>query len=344
MKSKALLFFAALICFAAVVRSQEPSQTQAPPSLPATGPSSVDTQGIKNYLLGPGDVLDIRFFGQSDLNTLAEVDSDGNISSLPFLDAPIPAKCRTEKQVQKDIAQAYTKYIKGPQISVRITERKSRQPAAVWGAVRQPTRLQMLRRVRLNEVVAASGGFTERAAGTIQILHTEPLMCPAPGEEAEAAPIDGTKVPLELVKIEDLKAGRAEANPFIRPGDYIIVTEADPVYITGSVIAPQGVFMRDRLTLSTALAMVGGVRKEAKVAEVRIYRLKPGSADRETLKIDFAAIKKNQKPDFLLQAFDVIEVPEAGAFSGQRIAGTLLQSVTGGLNNMIGSAPLRVLY
>jgi polysaccharide biosynthesis/export protein len=344
MKSKVLPFLAAVICFAAVVRSQEPSQPQAPPSVPTSGSSSVDTQGIKNYLLGPGDVLDVRFFGQSDMNTLAEVDSDGNISSLPFLETPIPAKCRTEKQVQKDIALAYSKYIKGPQVSVRITERKSRQPATVFGAVRQPTRLQMLRRVRLNEIVAASGGFTERASGTIQILHTEPLMCPEPGEEALSAPIDATKVPLELVKVEDLKAGRPEGNPFIRPGDYIIVTEADPIYITGSVMAPQGVFMRDRLTLTTALAMVGGVKKEAKVTDVRIYRLKPGSADRDPISVDLAAIKKHQKPDFLLQAFDVIEVQEAGAFSGQRIAGTLLQSVTGGLNNMMQSAPLRVLY
>lgn len=340
MRLRVLSMLVLVVSVAALVRSQEPSQS----STPATGPSAIDTQGIKSYLLGPGDVIDVRVFGQSELNTLAEVDSEGNISSLPFLDAPIPAKCRTEKQIQKDIAQAYSKYIKGPQVSVRISERKSRQPASVWGAVRQPTRLQMLRRVRLNEIVAASGGFTERASGTIQILHTEPLMCPEPGEEAAAAPIDGTKIPLELVKVEDLKAGKTDANPFIRPGDYIIVTEADPVYITGSVVAPQGVFMRDRLTISTALAMVGGVKKEAKSTEVRIYRLKVGSPDRETIKVDLAAIKKNQQPDFLLQAFDVIEVPEAGMFSSGRIGATILSSLTGGLNNMMSSAPLRVLY
>ena len=54
-----------------------------------------------------------------------------------------------------------------------------------------------------------------------------------------------------------------EANPMIRPGDYILVTEAEPVYVTGSVNSPQGVFMRDQLTLGRALAMVGGPRKEA---------------------------------------------------------------------------------
>src|SRR5882724_4158110 len=170
--------FACLIA-AALVQAQEPTQSTSLSQQSA----GVDSQGIRNYLLGPGDVLDVRVFGQPDLNAMAEVDSDGNISSLPFLETPIPARCRTEKQVQKDISLAYSKYLKNPQISVRISERKSRQPATITGGVRQPARIQMQRKVRLNELVAASGGFTERAAGTIQILHTEPVMCPEPGEE-----------------------------------------------------------------------------------------------------------------------------------------------------------------
>jgi polysaccharide export outer membrane protein len=336
-----LIFLSVLvISVATLVSAQE--GPQAPSSYGQT--SGVDVQGVRKYLLGPGDVIDVRVFGQSDLNTTAEVDSDGNISSLPFLETPIPARCRTEKEVQKDIAAAYGKYLKAPQVSVRIADRKSRQPATVFGAVRQPQRYTMMRKLRLNELMAASGGFTERASGTIQILHTEPIMCPEPGEEAAAAPIEGTRIPLEIVKVDDLKVGKPEANPFVRPGDYIIVTEADPVYITGSVTAPQGVFMRDHLTLSTALAMVGGVRKEAKASDVRIYRLKSGSPDRETIRVDMVAIRKGQKPDFLLQAFDVVEVPEANAFSGQRLPQTLLSGVTGGLTNMMSSAPLRVLY
>jgi polysaccharide export outer membrane protein len=349
MKVRIFSLSAVFLCLilAALVVGQEPGQTQGPVQTPQQG-SSVDNQGIRNYLLGPGDVLDVRVFGQPDLNAVVEVDGDGNISSLPFIEAPIPAKCRTEKEVQKDIATAYGKYIKNPQISVRITERKSRQPATVFGAVRQPMRIQMQRKVRLNELMAASGGFTERAAGTIQILHTEPVMCPEPGEEAEAAPIDGTKVPLQVVKIIELRAGKPQANPIIRPGDYILVTEAEPVYVTGSVYSPQGVYIRDQLTLSRALAMVGGVKKEAKTSDIRIYRQKAGSPDQETILVDLAAIKKNQKPDILLQPYDVIEVPEAGMFSSGRIGSTLLGAVSGGLSQMFssvgGALPTRVIY
>jgi len=332
----------------ALVRTQE---QQSAPTVSGPGFSqapSVDGQGIRNYLLGPGDVIDVRVFGQPDLSAMVEIDSDGNVSSLPFLESPIPAKCRTEKALQKDIAEAYGKYIKNPQVSVRISERKSRQPATVFGAVRQPTRVLMQRKVRLNELIASSGGFTERASGTIQILHTEPVMCPQPGEEAEAAPIDGTRIPLQIVKISELRAGLTQANPVIRPGDILQVTEAEPVYVTGSVYSPQGIFLRDQLTLSRALAMVGGVRREAKVSAVKIYRQKPGAQDQETIVVDYGAIKKNKQPDIFLQAFDVIEVPEAGMFSPGRIGQTLIGAASGGLGNMFstGGASLtnKVIY
>lgn len=346
---KTLVLAVALVCtFAVIAQEQEQQQQQQSSTQTTSQSSSLDVQGIKAYLLGPGDVLDVRVFGQPDLSSQVQIDSDGNISSLPFLETPIKAKCRTDKQVQKEIATAYSKFINNPQVSVRISERNSRQPATVFGAVRQPTRVEMKRKVRLNELMAVSGGFTERASGTIQILHTEPLMCPDPGEEAEAAPIDGTNIPLRIIKISELRAGKTEANPVIRPGDYVLVTEAEPVYITGAVNVPGGIYLRDQLMLSRALAMVGGARKEAKLNDVRIYRQIPGSANQEVISVDVAAIKKSQKPDFLLQAYDVIEVSESGMFSSQRIGQTLIGALTGGLNTAITSTgtylPSRIIY
>jgi len=206
----------------------------------------------------------------------------------------------------------------------------------------------MNRKVRLNELMVVSGGFTERASGTIQIFHTEPLMCPQPGEEALALPIDQTKAPFEVIKISELRSGKGQANPVVRPGDIVLATEAEPIYITGSVVSPQGVFLRDQLTLSRALAMVGGARKEAKLTDVRIYRQKPGATDQEMIRVDYAAIKKNQKPDFFLQAYDIIEVPEAGLFSPSRLGQTLIGAVSGSLGNMFTtggtSIANRVIY
>jgi len=332
---------------AGLVHAQEPQQPQSSTTVAPQTPG-MDIQGLKSYLLGPGDVLDVRVFGQPELTSTVQVDSDGNLSALPFLETPIRAKCRSDKQVQKDITAAYAKFINNPQVSVRIAERNSRQPATVFGAVRQPTRVEMKRKVRLNEMVAVSGGFTERASGTIQILHTEPLMCPEAGEEAAAAPIDGTQIPFQVVKISELRSGKAEANPVIRPGDYVLVTEAEPVYITGAVMSPGGVYLREQLMLSRALAMVGGARKEAKLEDVKVYRQIAGSANQEVLHVDVNAIKKNQKPDFLLQPYDVIEVSESGMFSSNRIGQTLMGALSGGLTGAISSTgtylPTRIIY
>lgn len=336
-RALALVAIVGILASPIVVRTQQPQSAPQAPSQGYSQPLSVDTQGIKNYLLGPGDVLDVRVLFQSDMNSMVEIDSEGNITSLPFLETPIPAKCRNEKEVQKDIAKSFAKYLKNPQVSVHISEKKSRSPATITGAVRQPTRALMQRTVRLNELIAAAEGTTERASGTIEILHTEPLMCPQPGEEALAKPFDQDKAPREVIRIADLRAGKPQANPVIRPGDFVMVTEAEPVYVTGSVLQPQAIYLTDNLMLTRALAMVGGATKEAKTNDVQIYRQKPGALAPEVIRVDYAAIKKLQKPDVLLQAFDQVDVPQAGLLSRGRLGQTLMGIVTGTVPGVITS-------
>ena len=356
MKLTTLTFVVALLACAAaapLVDAQEQSQSppqQATLSAPASSSvsSTIDNQGIRNYVLGPGDTLDIRVFAQPDMNWTGEVDSDGNIASLPFVETPIRAQCRTEKDVQKDVIAAYSKYLKNPQVSVRTTGRNSRPPAIVFGAVNSASRVQMQRRVRLSELIVVSGGITERANGTIQILHTEPVMCPEPGEIVEPVANEKGLVPFKLYKIADLMAGKDEANPFIRPGDIVTASVSEPIYITGSVVAPQGLYHREGLTLGRALAQVGGPRKEAKATDVRIYRQKPGVSDQEVIHVDYAAIKKQKQKDVLLMPYDIIEVPEAGAVTKQRLGQTLLQGILNigpqTLTGLGSSLPYRVLY
>src|SRR5438445_698037 len=182
MTKKTLILLVALFSFGVVLTAL--AQSQTPVAAPEISPASsvIDNQGIRRYLLGPGDILDVRIFGQPDLNSTVEIDEDGNISSLPFIEEPVPARCRNEKDVQKSITEAYSKYLVKPRVSVRIIERRSRPPAAVFGAVRTPARVQMNRRLRLHELLVTAGGITQGASGTIQVVHTEPEMCSEPGQ------------------------------------------------------------------------------------------------------------------------------------------------------------------
>ncbi len=341
MKAKIYFFLFVALCLAAPqsLSAQESGQATVVPA------SSIDEQGIVKYLLGPGDTLDIRVFGQPDLNWIGEVDSDGNISSLPFVTTPIVAQCRTEKDIQKEIAAAYGKLLKDPQISVRVTGRNSRQPATVLGAVLSPARVEMKRRVRLNELIAASGGLTERANGDIQVLHTEPVRCPDPGETAEPLYIGSTMNPstIQTYKWKDLVEGKPEANPMIRPGDIINVMDAKPVYITGQVVSPQPILLGNNgMTLLKAVAIAGGLRPDAKSSDIRLYRTKPGAPEPELVKVDFDAIRKRKAEDIVLQPYDIIEVSKEGDFSLKNITKMLLGGATSSISAFAG-APARAL-
>ena len=319
MRKKLLILFAVFAALGVTAFAQTQSGgTDFQPS------SGVDNQGIRRYRLGAGDVLDVRVFGQPDLNSTVEIDEDGNISSLPFVEDPIPAKCKNEKEVQKVITDAYAKYILKPRVSVRILERRSRPPAIVFGAVRMPSRVSMNRSLRLLEVVTTAGGITQNANGTIDILHTESEMC----TEGEVTPTGATVASaaanhskesdigkLQTYKLVDLKSGSDANNPVIRPGDIVIVNEGEPVFITGAVFQPRELVIKEQLTLSRAIAMAGGPQKMANTAQVHIYRKRDGKIGSEDLKFDYDAIRKGKQPDVLLQAYDIIDVRPVGTFS-----------------------------
>lgn len=311
--------------------------------------SSADNQGIRRYRIGPGDILDVRVFGQSDLTSTAEVDENGNVSSLPFIEEPIPAKCRNEKEVQKLITEAYSKYILKPRVSVRILERRSRPPAIVFGAVRVPQRVVMNRRLRLHEVLVTAGGVTQNANGTVDVLHTQPELCVETEDTITTAPVaaavaaNHSKEPdigtLETYKLIDLKGGSAENNPYIRPGDIVIVNEGQPIFITGMVVKPGDVIIKDQLTLTRAIAMAGGMQKMANTAQVHIYRKTEGKLNPEPLRYDYDAIRKGKAPDVLLQAYDIIDVRPVGTFSAKGLSELLKGLGT----STLGSLPTRVL-
>lgn len=328
-------------CYTVIsVLAQSQSQQQTQPTAPVyqPGSASIDEQGVRGYRLGPGDILDVRIWGQSDLNSTVEIDEDGNISSLPFIEDPIPAKCRTEKDIQKSVTEAYAKYLVKPRVSVRTVERKSRPPATIWGAVHAPTRVAMLRRIQLHEMVTAAGGFTDKAGGTIHIIHTMPELCPEPGEVVAQKSVPGSDIgQLETYKITSLRSGAGEGDPFIRAGDLVEVVEGDPVFVTGFVNLPQTIIMRDQTTLAMVIAQAGGVQRLAKTSEVHILRRKDGKMGAEDIKVNYKAIKDGQQKDVVLQPYDIVDVGELSLLSAKKL-GDLL---TGLPLSIVGKIPMR---
>src|ERR1044071_2909871 len=88
-------------CVLGVVQAQQPAT-------PTQVPASIESQAQQPYLLGPGDVLEVTVDQMTNPTRRVQVNGDGYISALPFID-PVKAKCRTERQVQNDITTAYDK-------------------------------------------------------------------------------------------------------------------------------------------------------------------------------------------------------------------------------------------
>jgi polysaccharide export outer membrane protein len=338
MYSKVLFLFALAFGVAANGTGQTVA-ADATPKLP--GAIEVNTQ--RGYLVGPGDEITGKVLGEPQFDFVATVDFNGMIE-VPFFDKPIPAQCKSERELRTDVGKLLSKYLKNPQMSLQVTARKSRPPATIYGEVRTPQQVVLTRRSTLLELLSFSGGVTDDAGGMIQIFRTQPPLCSDGGTDADWKKDSGdaTDVPSRLYSLSAVKLGREEANPAIYPGDVVVVQKAAPVYITGEVRAPQGIFLKEGgVSLAEAIAKIGGVNREAKTKNIKIYRLKSNSKDREIIAANYDAIRKGEQKDIMLQPYDIVEVDKAK----KSVFQTVLEIATGGLKTFTTSTlPTAVLY
>lgn len=332
MKLKVLVLFALVVCASQILFAQQPTIT---------------TTDVRGYLVGPGDIISIKVFNEKDFDVEdATVDEDGKIQ-IPFFDQGVMAKCRTEKELTGDVRLLLAKYLRNPQVSVRVKTRNSRPPATIYGEVRQQQQIVLTRQSRLLELLSFAGGVTEDAGGMIQVFRTRKPMCGEADDTSDwiAQTKDNTDVPSRMYSLSSVQQGREEANPVILPGDIIVVQKASPVYFTGEVRQAGGILLKDGgLSLTQALAMVGGVNEKAKTKDVKIYRLKSGSKEREVISVNVDQIKEGKQKDPMLEPYDIVQVDK----TKKSVAQIIFETVTGAGRTAIGgfggALPQRILY
>lgn len=332
--SSAVISLSALIvlCAAPVMRSQqEASGTSLSFARLNQDNNSPQSPQHSRYVIGIGDVLDIRVFGRPQLSRdSVRVDDRGKIR-MPLLEDEIQASCRTEADLAAEISTRYLKYVRRPQVDVFIREYNS-QPIAVVGAVTKPGRFLLQRPARLLELLTLAGGPTERAGRSVQIVHGDSLtVCDGGGLTV----IDGANA-VSVYGLSEVLDGREQANPYARPGDVISVLEADQVFVVGNVTRPSSIPLKEPLTISQAIAMAGGVLPYTKRDRVRIIRKLPDNATRTEIFVDLKAIEKQQVGDIALQANDIVDVPVSG---GKKLLGSLVGAVAPAVSQM----PIRVI-
>jgi polysaccharide biosynthesis/export protein len=308
MKIRVLLIISTLGLLAGPIFSQTPM------SRPQSG-----------YLIGPGDVLSVKALGEKDFEAEGiTVEPDGSIS-LPWVNEPVIAGCKTERQLQADVVKLWTQYLKNPQVNVRVTDRKSRPPVSVTGEVGKSAEFDLTRRTSLLEVLSAAGGWTDKSSGMVEVIRTRPPMC-ANTEAIEdwKKETGGLGVSTRLYSLASVAQGTNQSNPEILPGDIISVPQAAPVYVTGEVRKPGPVDLpATGLPLTQAIAIASGNTPDANTKSVKIYRRKQGSTQPEVIVANLKAIKTGQEKEVMLQPFDIVEVGKASKSFGQILIETL---------------------
>jgi polysaccharide export outer membrane protein len=235
----ALLTGLVLLGFAqAAVRAQAPAQPMAAADSTTAKPGAASANPDQNYVLGPGDVVEVSVLGRSDFDTRARISEDGTIQ-LPYL-GTVAAKDRTAEQLGDQVGKALEAggYFAKPILKVDIVSFASRY-VTVLGEVAAPGLVPIDRPYQLSEILARAGGVREGGADYVII------------RSASTAP--------RQVSLETLATGDAADDPYVSPGDKIFVPKADLFYISGQVRAPGAYPLEPNMTLRMAIGRGGGL-------------------------------------------------------------------------------------
>jgi polysaccharide export outer membrane protein len=262
----------------------------------------------QDYLLGPGDIIQVTVFGIEDLRQKElALDSEGKVT-LPFIN-DVGLMGLTPRESEVKIAALYEKSVmKNPQVNVTVKEFRS-QFVNVLGAVVKPGTYQLTRRAFLLDVLAMAGGLLTDKAEPKALVHRAGL---APLTSAEAVVGTDTKDTLEIDLVKLLEKGDTSLNVPIFAGDMVSVPERVErfYYVLGDVNRGGAFEIRkgESVSLSKALASAGGLLPTAKASQTAVIRQQSDGSTNQ-LAVDVKRLLKGQVPDMMLAQNDVVFVP-----------------------------------
>lgn len=164
-----------------------------------------------NYLVGPGDSVNVFVWRNPEVSGTFPVRPDGKMTMNLVED--LPASGKTPSQLARDIEKSLAKYIQEPIVTVIVGGGVGPfdQQLRVIGEAAKPQALNFREKMTLIDLMIAVGGLTDFAAGNkAYILRTQ----------------DGKQTQLG-VRLEDLlRGGDIRANVEMRPGDVLVIPES----------------------------------------------------------------------------------------------------------------------
>jgi polysaccharide export outer membrane protein len=173
--------------------------------------SNVPPSSQHDYLIGPGDSVNIVVWRNPEVSMSVPVRPDGKITT-PLVEDLIAAG-KTSTELARDIEKALTKFIQQPVVTVIVTSFVGpyQEQIRVIGQAAKPQALSYRQGMSLMDVLIAVGGITEFASGNkANIIRI----------------VDGKQQKLN-VKLDDLiKDGDISANVPVQPGDVLVIPQS----------------------------------------------------------------------------------------------------------------------
>ena len=198
---KRLLTIGALACFAAGLTG---CATPYPPA------PAMAANAEYNYLIGPGDSVNIVVWRNPELSMTVPVRPDGKITT-PLVE-DLPAAGRDASTLARDIEKALAKYIRDPVVTVIVSNFVGpySEQVRVVGEAARPMTLPFKQKMTLLDLMIAVGGITDFADGNKAVL----LRTSESGKQY-------------TVRLRDLvKRGDVSANVELKPGDVLIIPQS----------------------------------------------------------------------------------------------------------------------
>jgi polysaccharide export outer membrane protein len=176
----------------------------------ANAVSPVNTPG-PDYLIGPGDNLQIFVWRNPELTSTVPVRPDGRIS-VPLVE-DMPAVGKTPTMLARDVEQVLKQYVQEPIVNVIVTGFVGPfgQQIRVVGEAAKPQAISFRANMSLLDVMIDVGGLTRFAAGNRAVIVRK---------------VDG-KDQEQRVRLDDLiKDGDVSANVRMLPGDILIIPQS----------------------------------------------------------------------------------------------------------------------
>lgn len=162
-----------------------------------------------NYIVGPGDTLNIIVWRNPELSQTVPVRPDGQVST-PLVDGLV-AQGKTSTQIARDVEKELSKYVRDPVVTIIVTQFVGpySEQIRVVGEATKPQFLPYKQKMTVLDVMISAGGLTTFADGNnATLIRTS----------------EGNK--RYKVKLNDLiKQGDIKANVDVLPGDILIIPQ-----------------------------------------------------------------------------------------------------------------------